>query len=131
MDVDTPQQQPPPVSPPAQALQNTTEELKVLQKTYADLVQLSGEDSAAATHMKKMLESHSNKLTPVAVAKNHKSLLDQLVAWEKSKSEKERQHQSISESKKAELDTLRSIVDAKEKELISLEQDHSAEMKQM
>eukprot|EP00973_Karenia_brevis_P084859 11774655-Karenia_brevis.AAC.1 len=78
MDVDTPQQQPPPVSPPAQALQNTTEELKVLQKTYADLVQLSGEDSAAATHMKKMLESHSNKLTPVAVAKNHKSLLDQL-----------------------------------------------------
>eukprot|EP00973_Karenia_brevis_P075558 10496224-Karenia_brevis.AAC.1 len=78
-----------------------------------------------------MLEAHSNKLTPVAVAKNHKSLLDQLVAWERSKQDKEKQHQKITESKKAELDTLKSIVDAKEKEIISLEQDHSAEMGQM
>eukprot|EP00973_Karenia_brevis_P032946 4548538-Karenia_brevis.AAC.1 len=65
MDVETPQQQPPPsVPPPAQALQTTAEELKVLQASYAQIVQLSGEGSSGAQNLKKLLESHSNKLTP-------------------------------------------------------------------
>eukprot|EP00973_Karenia_brevis_P048201 6689559-Karenia_brevis.AAC.1 len=99
-------------------MQTTTEELKVLQASYAQIVQLSGESSPAALNLKKLLESHSNKLTPCAVAMNHKSLWAQQVEWEQSKNAKIKRHRQLMEAKNAELETLKTILEGKEKEIL-------------
>eukprot|EP00973_Karenia_brevis_P017487 2399298-Karenia_brevis.AAC.1 len=63
------------------------------------------------------MEKHSTRLTPVAMAKNSKTLWEETHAWEKAKADKAVQHQDMKESKQKEVDMLKSILEAKEQEL--------------
>eukprot|EP00973_Karenia_brevis_P036407 5020283-Karenia_brevis.AAC.1 len=62
---------------------------------------------------------------------NHKSLWAQQVEWEHSKNAKIKRHRQLVDSKNAELETLRGILEAKKKAILDLEQEHAAEVKQM
>eukprot|EP00973_Karenia_brevis_P048066 6669858-Karenia_brevis.AAC.1 len=77
------------------------------------------------------MEKHSTRLTPVAMAKNSKTLWEETHAWEKAKADKAVQHQNMKESKQKEVDMLKSILEAKEQELVQMEQHHAADCKQM
>eukprot|EP00973_Karenia_brevis_P091715 12408808-Karenia_brevis.AAC.1 len=62
---------------------------------------------------------------------NHKSLWAQQVEWEQSKNAKIKRHRQLMEAKNSELDTLKTILEGKEKEILDLEQQHAAEVRQM
>eukprot|EP00973_Karenia_brevis_P082650 11456412-Karenia_brevis.AAC.1 len=119
---DDSQQQPPQPPPPAREMQCNSQQLEVLQDTYEKLVSIGGPDSKAALEIKRALEHQSNRLTPVAMAKNSLTLTQELHAWEKSKATLIIQHQHLKDAAQKEMDTLRSILDAKEKELQQMEQ---------
>eukprot|EP00973_Karenia_brevis_P081074 11243600-Karenia_brevis.AAC.1 len=65
------------------------------------------------------------------MGKNTKTLWEATHAWEKSKADKALQHQNMKESKQKEVDMLKSILEAKEQELVQMEQPHAADCKQM
>eukprot|EP00973_Karenia_brevis_P077550 10774897-Karenia_brevis.AAC.1 len=77
------------------------------------------------------MEQHSNRLTPVAMAKNSKTLWEEMHSWEKAKAAKTLQHQNLKESKQKEVDMLKNILEAKEQEILQMEQHQSDDIKQM
>eukprot|EP00973_Karenia_brevis_P079009 10964270-Karenia_brevis.AAC.1 len=85
-------------------MQGNTQQMEVLQETYLKLVEIGGPDSKAALEIKRTMEHHSNRLTPVAIAKNSLSLTQELHAWEKSKATLIIQHQHLKEARQKELD---------------------------
>eukprot|EP00973_Karenia_brevis_P011328 1534563-Karenia_brevis.AAC.1 len=62
---------------------------------------------------------------------NHKSLWAQQVEWEQSKNAKIKRHRQLMDAKNSELETLKAILEGKEKEILDLEQGHAAEVRQM
>eukprot|EP00973_Karenia_brevis_P073807 10258689-Karenia_brevis.AAC.1 len=77
------------------------------------------------------MEKYSNRLTPVAMAQDSKTLWQETHNWEKAKADKTVHHQKLMESKKKEVDMLKSILESKEQELLQMEQAHAADVKQM
>eukprot|EP00973_Karenia_brevis_P046674 6475149-Karenia_brevis.AAC.1 len=131
MKADTEQQHTPsPPPPPAQEMQDNTQQMQILQETYQKLVQVGGPDSKAALEVKRAVDHHSTRITPVAYAKNSLSITQQIHAWEKSKATLFVQHQQSKEAKQKEIDMLKDILDAKEKELEQAEHQHSLDVKQ-
>eukprot|EP00973_Karenia_brevis_P023739 3271976-Karenia_brevis.AAC.1 len=76
------------------------------------------------------MEHHSNRFTPVAIAKNSLSLSQELHAWEKSKASLIVQFQHLKEARQKEVEMLRGILEAKEKELQQMDHQHSLDIKQ-
>eukprot|EP00973_Karenia_brevis_P070492 9799199-Karenia_brevis.AAC.1 len=78
-----------------------------------------------------MMEQLSHKVTPIAIVKDSRKLMDQIMQWERAKEGKIKHHQMVLENKKKELDVLRSMADAQEKDIIQMESDHSKSVKDM
>eukprot|EP00973_Karenia_brevis_P056530 7863550-Karenia_brevis.AAC.1 len=64
------------------------------------------------------------------MAKNSLTLTQEWHAWEKSKATLIIQHQHLKDATLKEMDMLRGILDAKEKELEKMEQRHAMDLKQ-
>eukprot|EP00973_Karenia_brevis_P068070 9469803-Karenia_brevis.AAC.1 len=64
-----------------------------------------------------MMEQLSHKVTPIAIVKDSRKLMDQIMQWEKAKEAKIKHHQMLLDNKKKELDVLKSMTEALEKEI--------------
>eukprot|EP00973_Karenia_brevis_P003456 476332-Karenia_brevis.AAC.1 len=78
-----------------------------------------------------MIEQISKKVTPIAIVKDSRKLWGQIMDWEKAKSSSIQHHQLLMEDRKKQLQLLKDMAEAQEKEIIQLETDHSESVKQM
>eukprot|EP00973_Karenia_brevis_P022418 3086309-Karenia_brevis.AAC.1 len=110
MDLDEPP--PPPqvqFTPPAQALQANTEQLKAMQEHYQILINIGGIDSPCAQDYKKLIEKHSSKITPVAILKDQKSIFETRISFQKARDATVQDHQMRMTAHKTQLDTLKKL----------------------
>eukprot|EP00973_Karenia_brevis_P083387 11566088-Karenia_brevis.AAC.1 len=78
-----------------------------------------------------MMEQLSYKVTPIAIVKDSRKLMDQIMQWEKAKEAKIKHHQMLLDNKKKELDVLKNMTEALEKEIVQMEGEHSKSVKDM
>eukprot|EP00973_Karenia_brevis_P003575 496669-Karenia_brevis.AAC.1 len=102
-----------------------------MEKHYQEIVNATGPDSQLAIGYKKMMAQLSYKVTPIAIVKDSRKLMDQIMQWEKAKEAKTKHHQMLLENKKKELDLLRSMAESLEKEIVHMEGEHSQSVKDM